>query len=63
MKTEKLSLAGIKNVLSRSEMKNIMAGSGGAMCCWTGTNNCSSCSQGANSGNSTCQSGSTMAGC
>lgn len=28
MKTEKLSLNNIKNVLSRSEMKKIMAGSG-----------------------------------
>jgi hypothetical protein len=29
MKTEKLSLKSIKNVLSRAEMKKIMAGSGG----------------------------------
>jgi hypothetical protein len=29
MKKEKLSLKGIKNVLSRIEMKRIMAGSGG----------------------------------
>jgi hypothetical protein len=28
MKTEKMSLKGIKNVLSRGEMKKIMAGSG-----------------------------------
>jgi hypothetical protein len=28
MKTEKLNLKSIKNVLSRAEMKNIMAGSG-----------------------------------
>jgi len=28
MKTEKMSLKGIKNVLSRAEMKKIMAGSG-----------------------------------
>ncbi|MDB4903002.1 MAG: hypothetical protein JWQ63_2283 [Mucilaginibacter sp.] len=28
MKTEKLSLKGIKNVLSRGELKRIMAGSG-----------------------------------
>lgn len=34
MKKEKLSLKGIKNVLSRSEMKKIMAGSGyGAPSC------------------------------
>lgn len=37
MKTEKLSLNGIKNVLSRAEMKKVMAGSGG---CVSGTNNC-----------------------
>ncbi|HEY8782973.1 MAG TPA: hypothetical protein VIM16_15210 [Mucilaginibacter sp.] len=29
MKKEKLSLSSIKNVLSRAEMKKIMAGSGG----------------------------------
>jgi hypothetical protein len=29
MKPEKLSLKGIKNVLSRGEMKQVMAGSGG----------------------------------
>ena len=29
MKTKKLSLSSIKNVLSRAEMKTIMAGSGG----------------------------------
>jgi hypothetical protein len=28
MKTEKLSMAGVKNVLSREELKEIMAGSG-----------------------------------
>jgi hypothetical protein len=32
MKTEKLSLKGIKNVLSRAELKKIMAGSGGCSC-------------------------------
>jgi len=32
MKTEKLSLKSIKNVLSRAEMKKIMAGSGGGNC-------------------------------
>jgi len=32
MKTEKLSLKGIKNVLSRAEMKKIMAGSGSDGC-------------------------------
>jgi len=31
MNTQKLSLSSIKNVLSRAEMKQIMAGSGG--CC------------------------------
>jgi len=29
MKIQKLSLSGIKNVLSRAELKTIMAGSGG----------------------------------
>jgi hypothetical protein len=29
METKKLSLSGIKNVLSRAELKKIMAGSGG----------------------------------
>jgi len=37
MKKEKLSLGGIKNALSRAEMKKIMAGSGG---CVYGTQNC-----------------------
>ncbi|MDB5016531.1 MAG: hypothetical protein JWQ84_1363 [Mucilaginibacter sp.] len=32
MKTEKLNLAGIKNVLSRSELRNIMAGSNSGQC-------------------------------
>ena len=32
MKKEKLSLKGIKNVLSRGEMRKIMAGSGGTNC-------------------------------
>ncbi|MFI5139574.1 MAG: hypothetical protein ACHQIM_17270 [Sphingobacteriales bacterium] len=32
MKTEKMSLKSIKNVLSRAEMKKIMAGSGGDTC-------------------------------
>jgi hypothetical protein len=32
MKSEKLSLKGISNVLSRAEMKKIMAGSGGSIC-------------------------------
>jgi hypothetical protein len=38
MKTQKLNLRSIKNVLSRSEMKTIMAGSGGG---GGGTGNCS----------------------
>jgi len=39
MKKEKLSLGSIKNVLSRKEMKQIMAGSGIYYCClcsWDG---------------------------
>jgi len=39
MKKQKLSLNGIKNVLSRTEMKQIMAGSGIYYCClcsWDG---------------------------
>jgi len=35
MKKEKLTLKSIKNVLSRAEMKQIMAGSSsGLNCCW-----------------------------
>lgn len=34
MKNEKLSLKGIKNVLSRTELKKIMAGSGCCNCCY-----------------------------
>ena len=33
MKTQKMSLANIKGKLSRAEMKNIMAGSGGGSGC------------------------------
>jgi hypothetical protein len=39
METKKLSLKSVKNVLSRGEMKKIMAGSGGVTCCcsaWVG---------------------------
>lgn len=45
MKTKKMSLANIQGKLSRTEMKNIMAGSGPGYykCCWTGTSDCSSC--------------------
>ncbi len=32
MQTKKMSLANIKGKLSRAEMKNIMAGSGGGSC-------------------------------
>jgi hypothetical protein len=55
MRTEKLSLASIKNVLSRAEMRSIMAGSGptppqpgpgGGGCVSTG-NSCSMCCAGA----------------
>jgi hypothetical protein len=38
MKTVKMSLANIQGKLSRSEMKNIMAGSGGGHC-WSCTSN------------------------
>ena len=45
MKTRKMNLANIQGKLSRSEMKNILAGCGGDCncytCCWTGTTNCS----------------------
>jgi len=34
MKKEKLSLNSVKNVLSRGEMKKIMAGSGGSVQCY-----------------------------
>jgi hypothetical protein len=41
MKTEKLSLKGIKNVLSRAELKKVMAGgSGGGNCVGTGGGCC-----------------------
>ena len=37
MKTKKMSLANIQGKLSRTEMKNIMAGSGGASCVQDGS--------------------------
>ena len=44
MKTEKLSLKGIKNVLNRAELKKIMAGSGGPCnTCGPGGYNCCGC--------------------
>jgi len=45
MKSEKLSLKGIKNVLSRAELKKIMAGSGGPTCtqCYNETATCCEC--------------------
>jgi hypothetical protein len=49
MQTQKMSLANIKGKLSRSEMKNIMAGSGGTSLCWittTGANGSSNPSYG-----------------
>jgi hypothetical protein len=49
MKSEKLSLKGIKNVLSRAELKKIMAGSGGGCTGCSPDNNgpfCCSCYSG-----------------
>jgi len=49
MQTTKMSLANIKGKLSRTEMKNIMAGSGGSSCIADGqacewfTNCCNVC--------------------
>ena len=40
MKTEKISLANIQGKLSRNEMKNIMAGSGGGGTCYDGSGGC-----------------------
>ena len=57
-----MSLANIKGKLSRAEMKNIMAGSGGGLatkCCWTGTSNCSECV----AGGSSCVEGATLTFC
>jgi hypothetical protein len=54
MKTTKMSLANIQGKLSRTEMKSIMAGSGGSPGCHEGT----AC--GAH-GNGTC--GTTSSGC
>jgi hypothetical protein len=58
-----MSLATIQGKLSRTEMKNIMAGSGsggGYKCCWTGTTNCSVCVSG---GIPTCVKGATATAC
>ena len=56
MKTEKMSFKNIKDVLSREEMKGIMAGSGGGSCgnctvpgytsvaCYSGAGSGGSCS-------------------
>ena len=65
MKKMKISLENIQGKLNRSEMKNIMAGSGssnggGYMCCWTGTNNCSVCVPG---GYPSCVAGATAVSC
>jgi hypothetical protein len=40
MKKEKMSLKSVKNVLSRAEMKKIMAGSGSGSGCLLYQNNC-----------------------
>ena len=65
---KKISLSNIKDRMSRHEMKNIMAGSGGAWqyayykCCWRGTNNCSNCVTGSASGGG-CTSGADAVAC
>lgn len=54
MQTEKLSLKGITNVLSRRELKKIMAGSGG------GGGNGYGCGQGCYTDHGFCQCGSCV---
>ncbi|MBL0736060.1 hypothetical protein JI750_04130 [Flavobacterium sp. GN10] len=52
-KLEKMSLVNIEGKLSRKEMKNVMAGSNGYMCCIG--SNCSACRVG--QGTPYCQQG------
>jgi len=54
MKTTKMSLANIQGKLSRTEMKNIMAGSGSAAC----TTECTLNQAGCNSTRKACSTGS-----
>jgi hypothetical protein len=62
MKKEKLSLKGIKNVLSKTELRKIMAGGSPGNCsfCGTGGYNCCQCTDGLHNfyreacGNSSC---------
>lgn len=44
MQTQKMSLANIKGKLSRTEMKNIMAGSGYSAKCCNAAGECTQCS-------------------
>ncbi|RTL55513.1 MAG: hypothetical protein EKK39_02710 [Sphingobacteriales bacterium] len=69
MTTKKLRLADLQQQLSRTEMKQIMAGGGlnqglsgtqGYMCCWSGTTNCSICQPAARPD---CVSGATAVEC
>ncbi len=64
MGTKKLNFSEMKNALSRSEMKNIMAGSGGDKCnvfcknnsdCDPAGGSCTSCADGGNAGGKLCQ--------
>ena len=59
-----MSLENIQGKMSRNEMRNIMAGSGGNgmyMCCWSGTSNCSACVY--SYAGAPCVSGATLVGC
>jgi hypothetical protein len=66
MGTQKMSLANIQGKLSRTEMKNIMAGSGAYgnhKCCWTGTSNCSACVSTPGASTYGCTTGATLTDC
>ena len=58
----KISLKDIKNGLKRDEMRAVHGGCGGGgglnKCCWSGTNNCSSCTSG-----TVCVSGAVLRSC
>jgi len=66
MQTQKMSLANIQGKLSRTEMKNIMAGgdktvgreTGCYRCYWTGTTSCSGCTYSYST--ASCTSGATL---